>query len=205
MSGGDVGDEEIAHGCRWWFCGSCPAGSRAGLRHASAVPRCTAPRDAFAVELGVDLPRPIDTQVRHVRDFDVLDHFGIPRGTCRRWPGLGRSSCSERSAHRRPAGPRRSARPRASCPLRGGCGGHRWSRRPPRPEPHELLDLAVELRCRENAADVFRTSLARRCSRTSRSSCAIRSASSVVMPGRGPPSISAGRIQPRRVSRCMPS
>lgn len=45
--------------------------------------------DALAVELGVDLPRTVDTQIRLAGDLDVLNQLGVPHGTCRRLPGLG--------------------------------------------------------------------------------------------------------------------
>src|SRR5690606_4095683 len=57
----------------------------------------------------------------------------------------------------------------------------------------------------KKAAEVFKMWFARRSSRFSCSSLAIRSASAVVVPGRTPSSISACRTQPRRVSGCMPS
>ena len=107
-----------------------------------------------------------------------------------------RSRCSGRSACRRPSGRCRSARPRT---VRGaGCSQ-------PAPRWAPLLDLAVELRGREKAVEVFRISLARRSSRTSRSSSASRCASSVVVPGRTPPSISAWRTQFRSASGCTPN
>ena len=57
----------------------------------------------------------------------------------------------------------------------------------------------------KNAADVFKISFARRNSRTSRSSAAIRVASSVVVPGRTPPSTSPWRTQFRNASGWTPS
>jgi hypothetical protein len=69
----------------------------------------------------------------------------------------------------------------------------------------DYLILGSSSAAAKNAADVFKISFARRSSRTSRSSSTIRVASSVVVPGRRPPSTSAYRTQPRRVSGCMPS
>src|SRR5262249_21777491 len=57
----------------------------------------------------------------------------------------------------------------------------------------------------KKALAAFRISLARRRSRTSRSSSAMRCASPVEVPGRWPPSISAWRTQLRSVSRFTPS
>src|SRR5699024_3297944 len=56
---------------------------------------------------------------------------------------------------------------------------------------HPYLILRSSSAAAKKAALVFRISLARRSSRTSRSSSAMRVVSSVVAPGRTPPSISA--------------
>ena len=55
--------------------------------------------DTFAVELGVDLPRAVDTQVRLVRGLDVDDELGVPNRP-RRWrPGLGRVVAARGDLH----------------------------------------------------------------------------------------------------------
>lgn len=75
-----------------------------------------------------------------------------------------------------------------------------------RPAPRWALrlDLAVELRGGEKSALVRRNSFARRYSRTSRSSWAIRLASTLVVPERTPPTISAGWTQSHNAG-CTPS
>jgi hypothetical protein len=47
-------------------------------------------RDPFMVQLGVDLPGALDTQVRLVRDLDVGDQLGIAQRPRGRRPGLRR-------------------------------------------------------------------------------------------------------------------
>jgi hypothetical protein len=105
--------------------------------------------------------------------------------TARAEAGRRRSRWTGRSAT-----PGRSARPRT-----GPCW-HRCRRSSAR--------SAVELRPEEAAAD-FRISLARRSSRTSRSSDFSRSRSSLVSPGRRPSSVSARRTHLRNVSEETPN
>ena len=102
--------------------------------------------DALAVELGVDLPGTVDTEVRLVSDLDVR------RPARRRGPRVPRvagswrrSSCSGRSARRRPSAQRRSARPRprARRPRRGD---GRRGRRLPAGGAVELRDAPMSSR-----------------------------------------------------------
>jgi hypothetical protein len=90
----------------------------------------------------------------------------------------------------RPAAHGRSARPRT------GHDGRRWSGLPG--------SAAVELG-REEAAPSAGSHWVRRSSRTSRFSAAILALSSVLVPGRCPPSVSACRTQARSDSVPMPN
>jgi hypothetical protein len=99
---------------------------------------------------------------------------------------------------------RRSARPQAFDPPPHGRGAGRCGPPSPQPGSGRLPDLAVELRGGENAEAVLRISFARRSSRTSHSSSAIRLASSVVVPRRQTSSIAVRLTQVRNVSWLIP-
>ena len=103
----------------------------------------------------------------------------------------GRSRCSGRSRRRRRPASRRSARPRTP-PCARRCTGR-------------SAGWAVELRRYRQADALRRIALARLSSRTSFSSSLIRRASSVVVPGRSPRSISACPTHVRRASGWIPS
>ena len=131
------------------------------------------------------LARPVDPVVHRVLGRDHAGQLGVVNAALRRrapWP---RSRCSGR-----PAAGCRSARPRT-----GPCD----RRRAPRSPCGRSSSAAKK-------ADALRKiALARRSSRTSRSSSAKRWASLVVVPGRSPASISACWTHPRSVSGLIPS
>ena len=140
--------------------------------------------DALAVELGVDLPDAVDTQVRLVSGLDVDDQLGIADRACGQWPGLGGvvGARGDLDAGVLQDGADRLD-PEPVAVLVDVVDQHRGG--------HLYLILRSSSAAAKKAALVFRISLARRSSRTSRSSSASLVASSVVVPGRTPPSISA--------------
>ncbi len=160
---------------------------RAALRRASSVRRCPGPHEYLACSAPHGLcghPRRRSFRRGPGGSVRSVPYRGrlvtIVRGPWRRGKSTGRST------HRPGSGPGRSARPRSRL-----CG-RRCNRR--------SLEFVVEFRCRKYAEAVFRISSARRNSRLSRSSSAMRFASSVVLPRRTPPSISTCRTRVRRVS-----
>jgi hypothetical protein len=154
-------------------------------------------RDAFAVQLGVNLPGAVDTKVGLVGGLDVLDQLGVADRACRGWPGLGGVVAARGDLH---AGFLQRGTDRLDPDLA--------------PIDHvvamgvdvgDYLVVGRSSSAAKKAEAVLKMWLVRRSSRFSRSSSASRSASLVVVPGRRPPSISACRTQPRKVSRCIPS
>ncbi len=140
--------------------------------------------DALAVELGVDLPGSVDTQVRFVSAPDVDDQFGVADRARRERSGLGGVVGARGDLHvgvLQDGADRLDPEPVAV--LIDVVDQHRGG--------HCYLILRSSSAAAKKAALVFKISLARRNSRTSRSSSASLVASSVVVPGRTPPSISA--------------
>ena len=187
---------------RWWSCGSSAAGCRAGRRGASAARRCNG-RAAMPSPLEL-ASRPCGRRRRPgcrvcTRSISLIS--SASRTVTRRRRVVSRGVVGARGDLRR--GLAQHGADRLDPELAAlDDAGHRVvdDHRDRQAEPDRLLDFAVELRCRERAADVRRISFARRSSRTSRSSSTIRVASSVVVPGRRPPSISACRTQVRNAS-----
>ena len=139
----------------------------------------------------MDLPRAVDTQVRLVGDLDVLDQLGVPHRPCRR-----------RSCPCGVVGARSDLHPSVPKDLADRLDSELLALNEAVAmgidvvDDHRDRNLAGYLILRsssaaaKNAADVLKISFARRSSRTSRSSSANLCASSVVVPGRTPPSTS---------------
>src|SRR5690606_24711508 len=135
-------------------------------------------------ELGVDLPGAVDAQVGLVRGPDVDDQISVSHGARRRraLPGGVVGAGGDLHAGVLEDGADRLDHEPVAVAV-DVVDGHRSG--------HLYLILRSSSAAAKKAADVFKISLARRNSRTSRSSSANRCASSVVVPGRTPPSISA--------------
>jgi hypothetical protein len=145
---------------------------------------------AFAGQCGVDLPDPVNTVVVLVDLLDPGCGLLIPQGPGSRWAAL--------------AG---VVRTRGDRDL--GLGEDGTNRFDP-----ELILVLIDVlddqregrsnSAAKKTAALFKIPLARRSSRFSRSSAAIRSASVLLVPGRSPASISAFLTHTRRASGWIP-
>src|SRR4051794_16079501 len=146
----------------------------------------------LAAQLGVNLAGPVDAEVVAVHLLDQRRGYRVADRPCRGRPGPVRVIGARGDLH-------------------AGVLQHRADRL----DPETALVLVDELDDRfsrrsssawaKNADAVLRISFTRRSSRFSRSSSISRCASSVVVPGRTPPSISAWVTQLRSVSGLMPN
>jgi hypothetical protein len=121
-------------------------------------------------------PRSVNTVILAEHTLDLSEQFGVPHDTFRRRALLGRPEGSRGDPHIR---------------IVQDCADRLDS---------ELLPLDNPLAAAKNAEAVVRISFARRNSRTSRSSSAIRATSSLVRPGAVPASTSARLTQVHNAS-----
>jgi hypothetical protein len=154
-----------------------PSSLQALLAH-QPLDRAASHADSRTVELRMHFPRSVNTVILAEHTLDLSEQFGVPHGTFRRRALLGRPEGSRGDPHIR---------------IVQDCAD--------RLDP-ELLPLDNPLAAAKNAEAVFGISFARRNSRTSRSSSAIRAASSLVRPGAVPASISARLTHVHNASGC---